>query len=95
MHRERPSITSVEQAEIEAYLQRSATKFGLDPHIRLNTKIMTADYQSSGSWLLGSEAGEQFEFDVIINAMGNQHTPLYPNAEGIDTFKGDYWHGTQ
>lgn len=89
------SASFVEQAEIEAYLQRSATKFGLDPHIRLNTKIITADYQSSGSWLLGSEAGEQFEFDVIINAMGNQHTPLYPNAEGIDTFKGDYWHGTQ
>lgn len=85
----------VEQKEIEAYLQRSATKFGLDPHITLNTKITTADYQSGGYWRLGSEAGERFEFDIVINAMGNQHTPLYPAVDGIDSFSGDYWHGTQ
>lgn len=85
----------VSQPEIESYLQRCASKFGLDPHITLNTKIVTADYQTEGFWVLGSEAGERFEFDVIINAMGNQHTPLYPDAPGIESFEGEYWHGTQ
>lgn len=89
------SASFVEQKEIEAYLQRCATKFGLDPHITLNTKIVTADYRSDGYWVLSSEAGEKFEFDIVINAMGNQHTPLYPDAAGIDSFQGDYWHGTQ
>lgn len=89
------SASFVSQPEIEAYLQRCASKFGLDPHITLNTKIVTADYQSEGFWVLGSEAGERFEFDVIINAMGNQHTPLYPEAPGIESFEGEYWHGTQ
>jgi cation diffusion facilitator CzcD-associated flavoprotein CzcO len=56
--------TFVEREEIEAYLQRCATKFGLDPHL-------------------------------IINAMGNQHTPLYPDLVGMDGFGGDSWHSTE
>ena len=74
------SASFVEQPEIEAYLQRCATEFGLDPHIRLNTRIVRAQYKDDGVWSLTSEAGESFEFDVVINAMGNQHTPLYPDA---------------
>jgi cation diffusion facilitator CzcD-associated flavoprotein CzcO len=85
----------VEQPEIEAYLQRCATKFGLDPHVRLNTRITRACYEAVGIWRLESEAGESFEFDVVINAMGNQHTPLYPEVDGMDSFEGASWHGTR
>ena len=63
------SASFVEQKEIEAYLQRCATKFGLDPHITLNTKIVTADYRSDGYWVLSSEAGEKFEFDIILSSL--------------------------
>jgi cation diffusion facilitator CzcD-associated flavoprotein CzcO len=89
------SASFVGQPEIEAYLQRCATKFGLDPHIRLNTRITRAVYRDEGVWQLASEAGENFEFDVVINAMGNQHTPLYPDAKGLDSFSGPSWHATQ
>lgn len=89
------SASFVEQKEIQAYLATCATEFGLDSHLKLNTKIVTANYQSDNSWKLGSEAGDTFDFDVIINAMGNQHTPLYPDVSGIDSFAGDHWHGTQ
>ncbi len=85
----------VDQPEIQAYLARCATRFGLDPHLKLNTRIASAHYQAQGSWLLQTVAGEQFEFDVVINAMGNQHTPLYPDVKGIDLFEGDSWHGTR
>ncbi len=89
------SANFAEQAEIQAYLQQCATEFGLDPHIELNTKIVTAKYQDNQRWLLTTESGEQHEFDAVINAMGNQHTPVYPDVEGIDSFQGDYWHGTR
>jgi cation diffusion facilitator CzcD-associated flavoprotein CzcO len=89
------SHTFVEQHEIEAYLQRCATSFGLDPHIRLNTRIVSIHYQGDGTWLLATDAGEEFEFDVVINAMGNQHTPLYPDLEGMETFQGESWHSTE
>jgi len=88
------SASFVEQPEIEAYLQRCATEFGLDPHIRLNTRITEARYRGDGVWQLASEGGEAFEFDVVINAMGNQHTPLFPDVKGIDSFAGPSWHAT-
>jgi cyclohexanone monooxygenase len=83
------------QPEIEAYLQQCAKEFGLEPHVRLNTRIAKMHYQGDGSWKLESSAGEAFEADVVINAMGNQHTPLYPDVPGMDTFQGQSFHGTR
>jgi cation diffusion facilitator CzcD-associated flavoprotein CzcO len=88
------SASFVEQPEIEAYLQRCATEFGLDPHIKTNTRITHANYQGEGVWQLRSETGESFEFDVLINAMGNQHTALYPEVQGMNSFEGPNWHST-
>ena len=89
------SANFVGQPEIQAYLQRCATEFGLDPHLRLNTRVASAKSQPGGRWLLTTEAGESFEFNAIINAMGNQHTPLYPDVPGMDSFQGDSWHATR
>lgn len=89
------SASFVDQPEIQAYLARCTTEFGLDPHLKLNTYIDSAHYQDNGSWTLQSRAGEVFEFDVVINAMGNQHTPLFPDVKGMDSFQGDSWHGTR
>ncbi len=88
------SASFVEQPEIEAYLQRCAHEFGLEPHLRLNTRIVRAQYRGEGIWQLVSEAGERFEVDVVINAMGNQHTALYPEVKGLDRFEGPSWHST-
>lgn len=85
----------VDQPEIQAYLARCATQFGLDSHFRFNTRVTGAHYQQGGTWLLRTADGEQFEFDVVINAMGNQHTPQYPDVKGMDLFQGDSWHGTR
>jgi cyclohexanone monooxygenase len=85
----------VDQPEIQAYLARCATEFGLDPHIRLNTRISRAQYQDDGTWRLETSANESLEFNVVINAMGNQHTPLYPDVAGMELFEGDSWHGTR
>jgi cyclohexanone monooxygenase len=89
------SASFAEQPEIEAYLQTCAREFGLTPHITLNTRIVAARYQDGGSWVLESTSGERFEFDVVINAMGNQHTPRYPDVEGIDDFEGASFHATR
>ncbi len=89
------SASFAEQPEIEAYLQQCAREFGLEPHLRLNTRIARAEYQDDGTWHLASEAGETFPCDVVINAMGNQHTPKYPDVPGLDRFEGDSWHATR
>ena len=89
------SANYVEQAEIEAYLQACATRFGLDPYLRLETEILRALYQGGGEWRLITAGGEEHTFDFVINAMGNQHTPILPEIEGIETFEGDSWHATE
>jgi cyclohexanone monooxygenase len=96
-YRPNPDWTAnfVEQPEIEQYLQTCALEFGLTPHIKLNTRIASAVYQDGGSWRLTSERGETFECDVVINAMGNQHTPLYPDVPGKEDFAGNSFHGTR
>jgi cation diffusion facilitator CzcD-associated flavoprotein CzcO len=96
-YRPNPDWTAsfVEQPEIEAYLQQCAKEFGLEPHIRLNARIASAHYQGDGSWKLTTDTGEAFEHDVVINAMGNQHTPLYPDVPGIEDFQGGSFHATR
>lgn len=89
------SASFVEQREIEAYLQQCASEFSLDPHFKFNTRIASAEFQTNKRWRLSSDSGYEEEFDAVINAMGNQHTPSYPNVEGMDTFKGESFHGTR
>lgn len=84
----------VAQREIEEYLQRSARKFGLESHCQFNTNITSVVYNEPGTWTLKDKEGKIREFDIVINAMGNQHTPQYPNIKGMDTFKGESWHST-
>ena len=93
-----PSWTAnfAEQPEIETYLQRCATEFGLDPHIRADTRIVRIHFEeASAEWTLEDEVGETFVFDVVISAMGNQHTALFPSVPGMESFEGPSWHGTQ
>jgi cation diffusion facilitator CzcD-associated flavoprotein CzcO len=89
------SASFVDQPEIQAYLARCATDFGLEPHLRLNTRILSAHYSEPGTWTLRTSTGEEFVFDIVINAMGNQHTPLFPDVPGRDLFQGPSWHGTR
>lgn len=92
-----PKLSSnyVTQKEIEAYLQRCSAEFGIDPHVQLNTNIARAEYLGEGKWRLTTGEGEEHEFDVVINAMGNQHTPIYPDIDGMEKFRGTSWHSTQ
>jgi len=89
------SASFVDQPEIQAYLARCATEFGLDAHMQLNTRIVGARFREDRRWELTTQNGERFDVDVVINAMGNQHTPLYPDVPGMDSFEGDSWHGTR
>ena len=89
------SASFVGYAEIQAYLADCATRFGLNPHLRLNTRILRAEFSADKRWQLTSDAGPEGEFDAVINCMGNQHTPLYPDVEGRETFAGESWHSTE
>ena len=88
------SANFVERAEIQAYLAKCWKEFGLEPYTRFNTCIESAHWTGS-HWNVTTRDGDVVELDILINAMGNQHTPLYPNVPGRDTFKGDSWHAAR
>lgn len=91
-----PEFTAnfVDSYEVEAYLQKSAKDAGLMPQMMFNTFIASIDLQDNGQWLLTGSKGNEYIFDAIINAMGNQHTPILADVQGIENFKGDSWHST-
>lgn len=89
------SASFVGQPEIQAYLARCATQFGLDDHLRLNTPVSSLRCLAGGTWRVQTGDGDCDEFDIVINAMGNQHTPLYPDVPGMASFAGDSWHSTR
>lgn len=89
------SANFVPQPEILAYLERCTAEFGLEPYLRTDTRIVAARLRDDHAWDLRTERGETLTFDVVINAMGNQHTPLYPDVPGRDSFAGPSFHGTR
>lgn len=89
------SANFVERAEIQGYLAKCWADFGLEPYTRFNTRVESARWQDGSHWLVRTEAGETLEFEVLVNAMGNQHTPLYPDVPGRDVFGGESWHAAR
>ena len=88
-YRPNPDWTSsfADQPEIEAYLQNCVREFGLEPHLELNTRIVRAVFdEDAATWALTSEKEESWTFDIVINAMGNQHTALIgiPDVEVVE-----------
>lgn len=89
------SANFVERAEIQAYLEKCWADFGLKPHTRFGIVVESARWADDSHWTVRTQAGETMQFDVLVNAMGNQHTPLYPNVPGRDGFRGQSWHAAR
>lgn len=88
------SANFVDQPEIDAYLQRCASEFGLDPHCAFNTRIDRCVFTDDKRWELTTDGGKSETFDAVICAMGGQHTAIYPEVPGRDSFNGEQWHST-
>lgn len=80
-------------AEIQAYFDRCADKYGLRPHIRLGQEVTSARFdEAANRWRLTTGAGEHDTADVLVSAIGALHVPNYPDIEGLDGFAGSVIH---
>jgi cation diffusion facilitator CzcD-associated flavoprotein CzcO len=83
------------QAEIQAYLEDVARRFGVLRRIRLSTEVQGARWLPERSkWLLDTAAGRH-EADVLITACGQLSVPSVPAIRGLDTFEGPSFHTAQ
>jgi cation diffusion facilitator CzcD-associated flavoprotein CzcO len=82
------------QQEIWDYLCRCAHKYRINPHIRFNTKMVSAEFDN-GTWLVATESGETFRARALVGAFGPLHQPALPDLPGLDRFTGKTFHSAQ
>jgi cation diffusion facilitator CzcD-associated flavoprotein CzcO len=84
------------QPEIRAYLEHCAKKYGITPHLRLNTEVRSARWDdAAGLWQVTDAQGAVYRAQVIVSGMGGLSTPAYPQLKGIANFKGKAFHSQQ
>ncbi len=86
--------------ELHAYFERCADRFGLRPHIRLQTEVTAMAYdESGGRWRIDvqNSAGgaETLTANAVVSAVGQLNRPAMPDIEGIDAFSGILFHSAQ
>lgn len=81
-------------AEIEAYFEEIARRFGVDSLIQYGKEVVRCELVG-GRWKLGIADGSTDEADFVIAATGVLHHPAYPDIEGIDSFAGAMFHSAR
>jgi cation diffusion facilitator CzcD-associated flavoprotein CzcO len=81
------------QAEILAYIQDVADRFGITPHVRLHTTVTRAAFdEAEAVWQVETADGRHHAFDVFIPAVGQLSNPVIPAFPGLENFLGPHFH---
>ena len=81
-------------AEIQAYFEDVARRYGVDERIRYGTEITRCEFED-GRWKIEMADGSTDEGDFVIAATGVLHHPAYPDIEGLDSFAGTTFHSAR
>ncbi|MGB2645831.1 MAG: NAD(P)/FAD-dependent oxidoreductase [Candidatus Acidiferrum sp.] len=83
------------QQEIHEYLKRCVERYGLAPHIRLNTCLHEAVWNEKESlWNATVGEGKRVRARVIVSGVGGLHVPSYPQIKGVEKFAGPKFHSS-
>src|SRR5207302_1968678 len=83
------------QEEIHDYLKRCVERYGLAPHLRLNTRFQEAAWDESESvWNITAADGVRIRARVLVSGMGALHVPHYPELPGLERFSGPAFHSS-
>ncbi|WP_174888129.1 flavin-containing monooxygenase [Novosphingobium pentaromativorans] len=80
--------------EIRQYFERLVSRYGIAPHLRLNTQVTACDWRED-HWRVTTADGSSLDVDVVIAASGVLHHPNIPEIPGLDTFSGARFHSAQ
>jgi cyclohexanone monooxygenase len=81
------------QPEILAYLNFVADRLDLRPHIQFNSRISAATFDdATSSWTVSTAAGERATARYCIFATGCLSVSQVPRIEGLNQFKGPWYH---
>ncbi|GAA3796980.1 NAD(P)/FAD-dependent oxidoreductase [Sphaerisporangium flaviroseum] len=84
------------QQEILAYLEHCADKYGLRPHLRLNTEVTAVTFDESlNRWRVTTTEGDEGLFDVVVSGVGQLNRPRLPDIPGLSTYQGTAFHSAR
>jgi cation diffusion facilitator CzcD-associated flavoprotein CzcO len=81
-------------AEIQAYFEDVARRYGIDRLIRYGREITRCAWED-GRWRLTASDGATDAGDVVIAATGVLHHPSVPDIPGRDVFAGAIFHSAR
>lgn len=81
-------------AEIQAYFEEVARRYGVDEFIEYGQEITHCRFED-GRWHLKTADGTTDEGDFVIAATGVLHHPSYPDIDGLDSFEGSCFHSAR
>ncbi|MFT5389939.1 MAG: cyclohexanone monooxygenase [Gammaproteobacteria bacterium] len=80
-------------ADIRAYADHVADRFGLRENIALNTEVHTAHYdETERRWAIETSSGETVSAQHFVMAGGCISTAQIPNFEGVSDYQGKTYH---
>jgi len=80
------------QAEIQAYVEGVARRFGVLENVRTGTEVKSATWdEQRGCWTLETGGGRH-EADLLLTACGQLSVPKVPPISGLDSFDGPAFH---
>ena len=80
------------QPEIQAYLRRTAERFGLVPYVRFGHEVRHASWDEEAQlWRLDTAAGP-VTARVVVGGQGGLSEPRVPDIPGRDSFEGPSFH---
>jgi len=85
--------THATQPELLKYAEHVVDTFDLRPHLRLNTRVTTAEWDDTRQvYDVSTDRGEILEFDAVVSAVGLLSVPRFPDWPGLDEFSGVAFH---
>jgi len=81
------------QKEILNYLRAFAKRHELDSHLRYGREVLSATWDDARAlWTLTLRRGQPVEARILVLAVGPLHIPIIPKIQGIDAFRGHWFH---
>ncbi len=81
-------------AEIQAYFEDVARRYGVDSLIQYGKEISRCEFEN-GRWKIEMADGSTDVGDIVIAATGVLHHPAYPDIEGLECFEGTMFHSAR
>jgi len=81
------------QSEILRYIEHVVDRLDLWNDIQFETRVTKATFDdTTDRWHIETDPAEQFTAKYCVMATGCLSTPNLPHFEGLDRFKGDWYH---